>query len=186
MQELQGNDMDNSPVSIGNTKTFCLDYWARAKQIILHPKTFYAEMPTSVSLAEPLSFYAVAAAVNSLIMSGLNPFQAVTLFFTSIVGVLVAALIGNFLAQTMGGASNFQTTLRVYAYAGVCLLFFWLNPLNWLAGLYQFVLYLIGLKQTHQISTAKAVIAALASGWLTVMILWLGSCVMVIRKIFPF
>ena len=168
---------------------------------LLAPRTFFARMPISGGWLSPLSYVAIvgglALAVRSLTaaallgtgstaglapqdlaafrrtyltMAALAPVGAVltTMSFASLVHLTVL-LVG-------GAQPSLQTTARVVSYAGSAQLLMVIPLIGApLGALWMVVLTVIGLKETQELSTGKAVVAA-AAPLLLLLMLVLGPC----------
>ena len=146
---------------------------------LLNPTTFFSELPLDKGYLNPLAFGVVAAwagifllfVLGSIIKGGLGLFGLIIVVVIAcaliVPGVLVGLCIWGLAVHgcllLVGGASSgLQATFRVVSYSA-CTQVFNAIPFvgNFVAQVYGAVLSVIGLKETHDTSTGKAVAAIL-------------------------
>lgn len=175
--------------------------WETVRISLLAPRTFFSRMPISGGWFSPVSYAAIvgglALAVRSLAAvallgtgstAGLQPQDLaalkrmhLTLAVLAPVGAVLTTLsfaaLVHLTVLVVGGAEpSLQTTARVVCYAGSAQL---LMVIPWigapLGALWVVVLTVIGLREAQELSTGKAVVAALAPVLLLLMLV-LGPC----------
>lgn len=143
---------------------FFRSYLAQVKEILISPKTFFAEMdrspgasivPASVFLCLSAGVYAILQAIALT-----APFAMISLFMSSVIGALVGSFFLNLILSKMGGQGNFKSTFRVIAYSKATLLFAWLAlgpfPVGGIASLiYGIYLNILGLEKTQKLDRKK-------------------------------
>ena len=151
-------------------------YFQTAVKIFTGPTSFFQNLPLDRGYMMPLVFgvfsAAIPVAVGLFIISLIKGSLA-----TGIIGMIigfVCAFIGaavttpiflliwggvihGILVLLQGAKSGYQATLRVVSYASVTQLFNAIPYVGWLASLYGLFLTVVGLKETHETSTGKAV-----------------------------
>ena len=161
-----------------------------ARRVVLQPARFFARVPRSGSLLNPLVF-ALVCVVESAILSAVlvlagvqqnpgfnpNPQNAIPSIFapgSAILGVLfapiggaiglfVAAAIQQLLVRFVVGANNagFSSTFKVAAYTQVTSLVNWIPIVGPLVALYGLYLSIVGIREVHGTTTGKAALVIL-------------------------
>lgn len=78
-----------------------------------------------------------------------------------IISLLIEAVIFYILFKIVGGAGNYEGTLRLLSYATAVLLLSWIPFIGWFMGLYGIYLYIVGGTYVHNISMIRSAIAVL-------------------------
>jgi hypothetical protein len=140
-------------------KSLVAYYFIQVRYVLLHPKQFFAEMPTQGGYVEPLMFLGITAAIYAILQAigHLNFVLMIKLFLTSTVSVIVGAFFTDLILRRFGGKGNRESTFRVLAYAKAPLLFAWIHlGMHSVGGVaatvYTLVLAVIGLKRVHELS----------------------------------
>lgn len=169
-------------------KDFLSAYWTRAKVVFLSPRTFFDQMPTEGGYEDPMKFLVVGAAVYALMQGvmAFNPIVAIGNLVASFGGVWLAGIAANFLAGAMGGKGSMESTIRVYSYSTVNLLYSWIPVLGLLGFLYTIVLNTMGLSKVHQLGMVQSAVVVLLTGIAVVVILGLLACSLAARSVLPF
>jgi len=161
------------------------------KQVITSPSEFYESMPTDEGFEAPLKFaitnimvFGIATAIIStlwdsfiLLFSGegfliivMGIIGMILLYgFIFIIIVPIFSIIGLFICggilfilfRIVGGTGTYEGTVRIVSYSSAVNLIAWIPILGWLFGLYQLVLYIIGGKFVHNLTTERSAIAVL-------------------------
>lgn len=144
------------------------------RKVMLDPRGFYREMPSTGGFENPLIFLVVCGLlyfVMKLIVGGFaggaNAFFLVVLTYIFGPGILMLAC--QFLFQ---GEGDYEGSLRVCAYAGASLVLAWVPVLGVFAYLYGFYLIFLGAEKVHKLDTTKAAIATLIAILVTAAILF--------------
>lgn len=131
-------------------------YWAQAKSVLLHPRSFFETMPPSVSMKEPFVFLAISALIYAFLQAlvKFNFLILFTAFFTTLVTVSVGAMVAFYAFKKLGGKGTMLDTFRVFSYSKATLLFAWFaaGPYaigGWLALVYSIYLNIIGCMKVH-------------------------------------
>ena len=135
------------------------------KKVILDPREFYREMPSSGGFENPLIFLGISAifyfllriAVSDLV-DAVNAFFLVGLAYIFGPGVLMLAC-----QYLFEGEGDYEGTLRLCSYAGSTLMLAWIPYLGIFAYLYSFYLVFLGTQKVHKLDAAKAAIATLST-----------------------
>lgn len=141
------------------TKGFVVYYLLQVRHVLMHPKQFFAEMPTEGGYVEPLMFLGITAAIYAVLQAigHLDIILMIRLFLTSTVSVIVGAFLTDLILRRYGGKGTREGTFRVLAYSKAPLLFAWIHlGMHSVGGVaatvYTLVLAVIGLKRVHQLS----------------------------------
>ncbi len=169
-------------------KGFFWSFYQTFKAAVFSPASFFKELNFKGGFKEPLAFGLLAGAVGNMfglfwpvmmLSGGLLPFETAffgqlgggLIFFTLVVVIPVCVLAGMFVYTAIlhllllivrGGTHGFEATFRVVAYSQAAQL--WqLAPVigSWIAGTWQIVVQIIGLREIHGVSYLRVVIAFL-------------------------
>ena len=174
------------------------------KGFLLSPvETFQKNAETSLSKAFQyyailVVFYAILFSIVEGIVLSSGLFQYEESLFVFAIGLLVplliciivvAALIGVFFqglfqhifVLLVGGEQGVVQTLKASMYSGVpALVLGWIPIVNIIAGIWSFVLLVLGIRELHEISTARAIAAVLIPGVLFILlVILLVLCIIV-------
>ena len=174
------------------------------RRVGLQPVGFFAGLPRSGSLLNPLVFALICTEI-SVILGGILGLVGVREGFVagygfqvpenqdfgefigsvifapigSAISVFVIAGIAHLLVMLIVGATNsgFGATFRVASYASVTSLVSWIPIIGGLLGLYGIYLAVVGIKEMHQTTTGKAIIVVLFPVILILVLALLGLLV---------
>ncbi len=142
------------------------------KKVVMEPREFFREMPSSGGFENPLIFLAISAlfyfllriAVSDLV-GAVNALFLVGLAYIFGPGVLMLAC--QFLFE---GEGDYEGTLRLCSYAGSTLMLAWIPYLGIFAYLYSCYLVFLGTQKVHKLDATKAAIATLSTILVTMVI----------------
>ena len=174
------------------------------RRVVLQPVGFFAALPRSGSLLNPLIF-ALICTVISAILGGILRLAGVgegfvagyglqvpenqdfgefigSVIFAPIggaIGVFVVAGIAHLLVRLVVGATNsgFGATFRVASYTGVTSLVSWIPIIGGLLSLYGIYLSVVGIREMHGTTTGKALLVVLIPVIVVVVLALLGLLV---------
>ena len=161
------------------------------RRLTLHPRRFFAESPRRGGFLNPLLFAIlcgeIAAVLGGLLnlLTGvggtqgfqplLNPAGMYTEYLGFIVTLIVVPLIVaislfiyagilQLMVRLIVGAGNagFEATFRIPSYAAVVNLVSWIPIIGILASLYSLYLHVVGLREMHETTTGRAILAFVA------------------------
>jgi hypothetical protein len=174
------------------------------RRVVLQPVGFFAALPRSGSLLNPLIFALICTEISAILggilrLAGVGEgfvtgygFQVPenqdfgefigSMIFAPIggaIGVFVVAGIAHLLVRLVVGATNsgFGATFRVASYASVTSLVSWIPIVGWLLGLYGIYLSVVGIREMHTTTTGKAVLVVLIPAIVVVVLALLGVLV---------
>ena len=154
-------------------KNFVQSFIGVVKTVLVKPKEFYQNMPTTGGFPSPLIFLAVCLGISAFLSAII--WGTIAGFFYSLIFGLIISFIGAailyFVAQQFfEGKGTYEGTYRIVAYAGVVHLVSWLAVipvLGWLiwilAFLYGFYLQFVGVERVHKITQGQAIVTVLIS-----------------------
>ncbi len=165
---------------------------------------FFAELPRSGSLLNPLIFALICTEISA-ILGGILRLAGVGEGFVAgygfqvpenqdfgefigsvifapiggVIGVFVVAGIAHLLVRLVVGATNsgFGATFRVASYTEVTALVSWIPIIGWLLSLYGIYLSVVGIREMHATTTGKAVLVVLIPVIVVVVLALLGLLV---------
>ena len=131
------------------------------RRVMTDPRGFFATMPETGGLQEPLIFLVICAALNALghALIGVALRPALAAFLWEMVFALLLAVVLVLVAQNLfDGRAGFEPTMRVVAYAAAPMVFLWLPGLGVLARLYSWYLLVRGLERVDAFDAPRAVL----------------------------
>jgi hypothetical protein len=160
------------------------------RRVVLQPAQFFAAMPRSGPLLNPLVFAVICIEISALlsallVLAGVqenpgfnpNPQNALPSVFTpgsalasiivapiaGAIGLLIAAAIQQLLVRLIVGANNsgFGSTFRVASYTQVTGLVNWIPIVGPLLSLYGLYLAIVGIREAHGTTMGKAALVIL-------------------------
>jgi hypothetical protein len=160
------------------------------RRVVLQPAQFFAAMPRSGPLLNPLVFAVICIEISALlsallVLAGVqenpgfnpNPQNALPSVFTpgsalasiivapiaGAIGLFIAAAIQQLLVRLIVGANNsgFGATFRVASYTQVTGLVNWIPIVGPLLSLYGLYLAIVGIREAHDTTTGKAALVIL-------------------------
>jgi hypothetical protein len=174
------------------------------RRVVLQPVGFFAGLPRSGSLLNPLIFALICTEV-SVILGGILRLAGVgegfvagygfqvpeeqdfgefvgSVIFGPIGGAISVFVIGgiaHLLVRLVVGATNsgFGATFRVASYASVTSLVSWIPIIGGLLGLYGIYLAVVGIREMHGTTTGKAVLVVVIPVIVVVVLALLGLLV---------
>jgi hypothetical protein len=155
------------------------------RRVVLQPVRFFAGLPRSGALLNPLLFALICIVISAilsavLVLAGVqenpgfnpNPQNALPSVFTpgsalasiilapigGAIGLFVVAAIQQLLVRLIVGANNsgFGATFRVASYTQVTSLVNWIPIVGPLLALYGLYLSIVGIREMHNTTTGKA------------------------------
>jgi hypothetical protein len=160
------------------------------RRVVLQPVRFFAGLPRSGALLNPLLFALICIVISAilsavLVLAGVqenpgfnpNPQNALPSVFTpgsawasillspigGTIGLFVVAAIQQLLVRLVVGANNsgFGATFRVASYTQVTSLVNWIPIVGPLLALYGLYLSIVGIREMHNTTTGKAALVIL-------------------------
>jgi hypothetical protein len=160
------------------------------RRVVLQPVRFFAGLPRSGALLNPLLFGLICIVISAilsavLVLAGVqenpgfnpNPQNALPSVFTpgsalasillapigGTIGLFVVAAIQQLLVRLIVGANNsgFGATFRVASYTQVTSLVNWIPIVGPLLALYGLYLSIVGIREMHNTTTGKAALVIL-------------------------
>ena len=160
------------------------------RRVVLQPAQFFAAIPRSGPLLNPLVFAVICIEISALlsallVLAGVqenpgfnpNPQNALPSVFTpgsalasiivapiaGAIGLLIAAAIQQLLVRLIVGANNsgFGSTFRVASYTQVTGLVNWIPIVGPLLSLYGLYLAIVGIREAHSTTMGKAALVIL-------------------------
>ena len=159
------------------------------RRVVLQPVSFFASLPQSRNLVNPLVFalicieiYTILGGLLGLVRVGTN--RGLGSFIASIIAAPIGGAIGLFILAAIlhllvrlvvgAGNSGFEATFRVAAYAAVVNLVSWIPLVGWLLGLYGIYLSVVGIREMHGTTTGKAALVVLIPAGVILLLVLVG------------
>jgi hypothetical protein len=159
------------------------DFIDKMKGFLFSPvETFQASR--SEELGEAVRYYVILLAVYSILsgiligigLSALSSipgiggavvpvgglFLIIITFIAGLIGIFIAGIILHIFVYLVGGRNGLEQTLKAVMYASTpSLLLGWIPLIGIIAGIWAIVLEVLGIRELHNISTGRAVLAVL-------------------------
>lgn len=160
------------------TKQFATNYLAQVKEIITNPKDFFASMPTSGGLTNPMTFFAISLGIYLVgtAICTMNLIVPLVLLIMFPISVYLGGMLVNFVAMSLGGRGTLEGTLRVYCYSYATLIAAWVPIIGLVASIYSWYLFFLGFKRVHDLDTGKTIIVIVVAGVIAGIVVSLGAC----------
>jgi len=143
--------------------SFLRNYYDTGKNIVLKPVDFFKEMPTTGGYKDPLIFATITAVIMgvglTIITLGVGFLAIIFAPIAVAISIFLAAFLLLICARIVNGKGTYEATLRVAAYANVVNVIGWIPIVSILGSIYGLILTVLGMKEVHKLSTAKAIIA---------------------------
>jgi hypothetical protein len=151
-----------------NSKDFLNSFIGVMKTVLVRPRDFYQNMPTTGGFSPPFVFLAVCLGVSGILAAILNYGESRTIvalfvfFFFQVIFSFIAAGILHLIAQQFfEGKGAYEGVYRTVAYAGVVYLVTWIPVVGVIPFLYGLYLQMVGLERVHKITAGQAVVTVL-------------------------
>jgi hypothetical protein len=142
---------------------FLRDYYVKGKEVVMTPLTFFQNMPTTGGYKDPLIFALITAVIMgvglTIITLGVGFLAIIFAPIAVCVSIFIAALLLLICAKIVGGTGTYEATVRVASYANIVNIIGWIPLVSILGSLYGLFLTVIGMREIHKLTTAKAIIA---------------------------
>ena len=144
---------------------FLQEYYETGKSVILKPADYFKTMPTTGGYKDPLIFALITSVIMgiglTIITLGVGFLAIIFAPIAVTISVFLAALLLLVCAKMVGGTGTYEATMRVAAYSNVVNIIGWIPIVSILGSIYGLVLTVLGMKEIHKLTTAKAIIAVL-------------------------
>jgi hypothetical protein len=159
------------------------------RRVVLQPVGFFASLPRSRNLVNPLVFAVICIEISAVLggllgLVGVGANRGLGSFIGSIIAAPIGGAIGLFIVSGVlhllvrlvvgTGNSGFEATFRVAAYAAVVNLVSWIPLVGWLLGLYGIYLAVIGIREMHGTTTGKAALVVLIPAGVILLLVLVG------------
>jgi hypothetical protein len=148
------------------------DFVTTWRHVVEDPGAFFATMPETGGLGEPLRFLATCAAIDAAgtLLVSLSLWHAIGAFLGVMVGSAVLAGALTLVTQNLfEGRQGFEPVFRVVAYGFAPVVGFWVPWLAIVPCLYAWFLHVRGIERVQGLDVTRAVVAttvAWAATWL--------------------
>jgi hypothetical protein len=150
------------------------DFVTTWRQVMQDPAGFYATMPESGGLAEPMRFLATCAAIDAA-GTFLVSWSVAAALWAFVVLVVAAVLLASALTlvtqQLFDGPAGFEPVFRAVAYGSAPAVVLWVPLLGGIACVYAWFLHVRGIERVQTLDAGRATLAttvAWAGLWLVV------------------
>jgi len=136
------------------------------REVVFEPRRFFSEDRPGRGLQGPIGFLLVSLAIGGLGLAvfGWGAGALPRILIGGLLRTLVAALLLWLIATRLfGGKGDYESTLRVLAYASALTVFIFVPGVRVLAKLYALFIVVIGLERAHDVDTVRAVLTILVA-----------------------
>jgi len=143
------------------------DFVTTWRRVVQDPVGFFATMPETGGLGEPMRFLATCAAINAgfLFLLRWSIAHALWGFVMLIVGMVIIAAVMTLVTQHLfEGHAGFEPIFRAIAYGAAPSVAFWVPVLGTVAALYACFLHVRGIERVQGLDAVRAVLAT-AIAW---------------------
>ncbi len=138
-------------------------YYEMGIKIILKPVDFFKAMPVTGGYKDPLIFALITALIMGLgltiITLGVGFLAIIFAPVAVCISIFLAALLLLLCGKIVGGTGTYEGTMRVVSYSNVVNIIGWIPIVSIIGSIYGLVLTVLGMKEIHKLSTAKAILA---------------------------
>ena len=141
--------------------SFTASFTATWRRVLTDPNGFFAEMPQTGGLNDPLLFLTVCAVVDAIghMIVGLSVTALLGAFIAKMVAAFVLAALLTLLAQQLfEGKAGFEPVFRVVAYSAAPMVLAWIPRLGVVAVLYAWFLTFRGIERVQGFDATRAVL----------------------------
>jgi hypothetical protein len=152
------------------------DFVTTWRQVTTDPVAFFALMPETGGLGDPLRFLAICAAIDAAgtFLVTWSLFAAIGAFLGLLVGsFLLAAALTLVTQHLFEGRAGFEPVFRVVAYGSAPAVAFWVPWVAAVACLYAWYLHVRGIERVQGLEVSRAVLATTIA-WVAVWIVVRG------------
>jgi len=141
-------------------------YLATWRGVVASPREFFAVDRSGQGLQAPIGFLLVTLAIGGVGLAVFGwgfvalPRFLIGGFLRVVLGAVVFWLVAS---QVLGGKGDYESTLRVLAYASAVSVLIFLPGIRLLAGLYGLFLVIVGLESAHRFDPSRAVLTVALS-----------------------
>jgi hypothetical protein len=150
------------------------DFVTTWRQVVEDPRAFFATMPETGGLGDPMRFLATCAALDAAgtLLFSFSLWYAIGTFIGVLLGsALLAAALTLVTQNLFEGKQGFEPVFRVVAYGSAPVVAFWLPWLAIIPILYTWYLHVRGIERVQGLDATRAIVAttvAWAATWLVV------------------
>jgi len=136
------------------------------QRVLLEPRGFFDGLPAAGGLQPPLVFAAICLTIGGfgfmILGGGITGFIGVLLMGMArlFVGSAIVALIAQ---QLFDGRGDYEATFRALCYSTAVAVVIGIPVVKYFAALYGIYLVILGLARAHSFDTVRALLTALAS-----------------------
>lgn len=159
------------------TDASATDFVTTWRQVVNDPAGFFATMPETGGLGDPLRFVAIVAgldAAGALVTSPFHPWRAVLVLAALPLGCLLVATVLTLVTQHLfDGRAGFEPVFRAVAYGSAPAVVYAIPLVGQIACGYAWYLQVRGIERVQSLQALPAVVATLVA-WAGVWLL--GQC----------
>jgi len=138
------------------------DFVTTWRQVVQDPVGFFATMPETGGLAEPMRFLATCAAIDAagaFLVSWSIAYALWALLALLVGSVLLAAALTLVTQHLFDGRAGFEPVFRAVAYGLAPAVAFWVPLLGSIACVYAWYLHVRGIERVQNLDAARATLA---------------------------
>jgi hypothetical protein len=160
------------------------DFVTTWRQVVQDPVSFFATMPETGGLGEPMRFLTICAGVNALgmFLGSWSVVHVLWAFVMLLLGMVVIAAVMTLVTQhLLEGRAGFEPVFRAVAYGAAPSVAFWVPIVGPIAALYACFLHVRGIERVQGLDAVRAILAT-AIAWVATLLVvgslpvrWFGS-----------
>ena len=148
------------------------------RRVVQDPVGFFATMPETGGLGEPMRFLAICAGINALGMfiGSWSVLHALWAFVMLVVGMAVIAGVMTLVTQhLLEGHAGFEPVFRAVAYGAAPSVAFWIPIVGPIAVLYACFLHVRGIERVQGLDAVRAILATAIAWVATILVIGVGG-----------
>jgi len=150
------------------------DFVGTWRRVVQDPVGFFATMPETGGLGEPMRFLSICAGVNAagMFIGSWSVMHVIWAFVTLIVGmVLIAAVMTLVTQHLLEGHAGFEPVFRAVAYGAAPAVAFWIPIVGPIAALYTCFLHVRGIERVQGLDAVRAILATAIAWVATILVI---------------
>ena len=148
------------------------DFVTTWRRVVQDPVGFFATMPETGGLGEPMRFLSLCAGINAagMFLGRWSVLHSLGAFVTLIVAMVVIAAVMTLVTQhLLEGHAGFEPVFRAVAYGAAPSVAFWIPVIGPIVVLYTCFLHVRGIERVQNLDAVRAILAT-AIAWVAALL----------------